>query len=199
MSAKLKIVLTGGIGSGKSSVSKMLENSGFAVIDADNIAHEVLAKSVSKIRENFGEKYIKNGSIDRKKLGELVFGDENSRKILETLLHKDIFEHITQKAREFEKLNQPYIADIPLFFEREGVYEADLVVVVYTPKDAQLLRVIERDALSRSAAQGRLQAQIDIETKKLKADFVIDNSKDLPHLRSEVERFIKFVKDRYAG
>jgi dephospho-CoA kinase len=199
MTTKLKIVLTGGIASGKSSVGKMLVESGFIVIDADNIAHEALAKNVSTIAGIFGGEYIKNGLVDRKKLGSLVFSDRKSRENLERILHRDIIDGISAKVLETEKSDKPYIVDIPLFFERADTYQAELVAVVYASKAQQTERLMSRSHLSLEEARERIEAQMDIEIKKLKADIVIDNSMTLSHLKDEVDKFIVFIKDRYAS
>ncbi|MDR2341944.1 MAG: dephospho-CoA kinase [Campylobacteraceae bacterium] len=199
MDLRLKIVLTGGIASGKSSVCKILRTHGFFIIDADDIAHKVLNENTDKIAAIFGKEYVKNGAADRKKLGKLVFSDKVKKEFLESILHKGIYETIAKEAENFEKLKKPYIADIPLFFEKDGVYKADLVVVVYASKEQQLKRLMERMNLSEKEAKSRLDAQIDIEIKKQKADIVIDNSKDSMHLYQEVKKFIDILKEKYAG
>ncbi|MDR1460607.1 MAG: dephospho-CoA kinase [Campylobacteraceae bacterium] len=199
MSLRLKIVLTGGIASGKSSVSERLKKSGFSIIDADDIAHEVLADNVDKIAKVFGEEYVKNSVVDRKKLGELVFADKEKKELLESILHKEIYKKIAKAAKILEELKKPYIVDIPLFFEKEEIYEADLTIVVYAPKEQQLVRLMKRASLSEREANNRLDAQMDIEIKKQKADIVVDNSKDLMHLQKETNKLIKILKEKYAS
>ncbi|MDR0762814.1 MAG: dephospho-CoA kinase [Campylobacteraceae bacterium] len=188
------IILTGGIASGKSSVSNMLLENGFSVIDADKIAHEVLDKKADEITNTFGDGFVKDGKVDRKKLGELVFKNENQREILERILHKEIYKKIEEAAIYLKRQNKPFVVDIPLFFEKEGVYESALTAVVYAPKEKQIARLMQRNGLTKEAACSRLAAQLDIEQKKTKADVVIDNSKDLIHLRKEVEKFIAILR-----
>jgi len=182
------IVLTGGIASGKSTACSLMQLFGFRVIDADKIAHAVLDNSVSEISSVFGTEYIKDSRVDRKKLGELVFANKEKRVELEAIVHPKIREEILSKAQVQEKLGKPYIIDIPLFFEREGAYNIDRVIVVYTPKDIQMQRLIEREGLSKEDAQKRIDAQLPIDIKRDRATYVIDNSKNLRHLQCECER-----------
>ena len=185
---KNAIVLTGGIATGKSTTSALMQLFGFRVIDADKIAHEVLNNLVKEIEEIFGSEYIKQGRVDRKALGALVFANSNKRKELEELVHPKIKDEILTKAKEQEKLGKPYLIDIPLFFEREGAYNIEKSIVVYAPLELQLKRLMQRDSLSKEEAMQRINAQLPIDLKKQKATFLIDNSKDLAHLQKECER-----------
>ena len=185
---KNAIVLTGGIASGKSTVTALMQLFGFRVIDADKIAHEVLNNSSSEIASTFGDEYVDSGIVDRKKLGSLVFTNKEKRLELEAIVHPKIRASILEQASKQEKLKKPYFIDIPLFFEREGAYNIDKVLVVYTPKEIQLERLIKREGLSEQEAMQRINAQLPIDSKKAKATYIIDNSKDLAHLQSECER-----------
>ncbi len=185
---KNAIVLTGGIASGKSTVTALMQLFGFRVIDADKIAHEVLNNSSSEIVKIFGQGYVNSGIVDRKKLGSLVFANREKRLELEAILHPKIKSEILEQASKQEKLGKPYFIDIPLFFEREGAYDIDKVLVVYTPKEIQLERLIKREGLSQEEAKQRINAQLPIDTKREKASYLIDNSKNLAHLQSECER-----------
>ena len=185
---KNAIVLTGGIASGKSTVTALMQLFGFRVIDADKIAHEVLNNSSSEIVKIFGQGYVNSGIVDRKKLGSLVFANKEKRLELEAILHPKIKAEILEQASKQEKLGKPYFIDIPLFFEREGAYDIDKVLVVYTPKEIQLERLIKREGLSQEEAKQRINAQLPIDTKREKASYLIDNSKNLAHLQSECER-----------
>ena len=191
------IVLTGGIATGKSTTANLLKLYGFHVIDADKIAHEVLDTQSEQIAKLFGEQYVEDGKVLRKKLGALVFGNSQERKRLEHLLHPKIKEEITHLAKAQERFKVPYFIDIPLFYETKN-YDLSPVVVVYAPKELQLERLTKRERLPRQEALRRIELQIDIEQKRQMADFVIYNSKDLKHLQNEVEDFVQTVKDRYA-
>jgi len=190
---KNAIVLTGGIASGKSTVSALMQLFGFRVIDADKIAHMVLDNSITQITNAFGEEYISNNRVNRKKLGSLIFANKDKRLELETILHPQIKEQILQEAQKQEVLSKPYLIDIPLFFEREGIYNINKVLVVYTPKETQLERLIKREGLSKDEALLRIEAQLPIENKKNMATYLIDNSKNLAHLQKECERVKKEI------
>jgi len=185
---KNAIVLTGGIASGKSTVSALMQLFGFRVIDADKIAHEVLDNSIEEISKAFGEEYIVDNRVDRKRLGGLVFANKEERLKLESIVHPKIKEEILKRAKEQEAFNKPYFIDIPLFFEREGAYDINRVLVVYTPREIQLERLIKREGLLKEEAEQRINAQLPIDSKLKKATYVIDNSKDLKHLQKECER-----------
>ena len=198
MEFKNAILLTGGIATGKSSVCNFLKLHGFSIIDADKIAHDVLDENASKISEMFGDEYVKDGRVDRRKLGELVFSDKDKKSSLEALLHPLIEDRIKKEALKLEKFNVPYIVDIPLFFETGKRYDIKPVVVVYAPKELQIERLVKREGFDLSHAKSRVESQIDIEKKRQEADFVIDNSKDIKHLQKEVDRFLDFIRGRYA-
>jgi len=185
---KNAIVLTGGIASGKSTVSALMQLYGFKIIDADKIAHKVLDSKANEVAKAFGDNYIIDGKVDRKALGSLVFGNEAKRKELESIVHPAIKDEIIGQALKQEEFNKPYLIDIPLFFERKGIYNIDKVIVVYAPKEIQIERLIKREGLSKEEAQDRINAQLPIDSKKDLATYLIDNSNDLAHLQKECER-----------
>jgi dephospho-CoA kinase len=184
---KNAIVLTGGIATGKSTVANLFNLHGFLTIDADKIAHKLLDIHSDKIAELFGNQYIENGKVIRKELGNLIFNNKEEKEKLEAFIHPLIKEEIVKEAALFEKNNKPYLIDIPLFFEN-GNYDIDRNVVVYTPKDVQVKRLMKRDKSSQEEALSRINNQMDIEEKKKRAFYIIDNSKDLVSLIAEVER-----------
>jgi len=190
---KNAIVLTGGIASGKSTACSLLKLYGFRVIDADKIAHTVLENQSSQIAKKFGSQFVTNGKVNRKALGKLVFANKDKRQELEDILHPKIKESILQEAQKQEKLGKPYIIDLPLYFEREGLYDFNRVIVVYTPMQTQLQRLIKREGLSHEEAQQRIDAQLPIEFKKQNATYVIDNSTDLINLQNECEKVKKEI------
>lgn len=187
MSFKYAIVLTGGIATGKSSVAQKFMLDRFRVIDADKVAHEMLELHQDKIVELFGTDYVKDGVVNRKALGSLIFSNAKEKLRLEALLHPLIFEEIKNQAKEEDKLEKPYLVDIPLFFESKR-YPIEKSIVVYTPKDKQLERLMERDNSRQEEAQQRIDSQLDIEKKKEEGTYIIDNSKDLEHLQEEYVR-----------
>ncbi len=191
------IVLTGSIGTGKSTVSKMLQEHGFELIDADTISKEILPLHIKEVRALFGEGVIVNEAIDRKALGAIIFNDKEEREKLNALMRPLIREEILKRSEVLEQKGKPYIIDIPLYYESEG-YDCKVVVVVYAPVEVQRKRLMQRENFTKEEAQKRIDAQISIEEKKILADFLINNSFDLKFLESEIEKFIQYVRGRYA-
>ena len=215
---KHAIVITGSIGSGKSAVCELLRDRGFEIIDADKISHDVLDRCAAQVSEIFGAQYVvqkdakaensgsqaefsarsgeeisaaHRASVDRKKLGELVFKKPAELAKLEALLHPKITAEILSQAQALEAKGKLYFVDIPLFFEGKRYEFFDKVAVVYAPKDTLISRVMKRNGLDHAAAKHRVELQTDIEQKRAMADFVIDNSGDLAALKAAVERFLK--------
>jgi dephospho-CoA kinase len=182
------VVLTGGIATGKSTVASLMALYGFRLIDADRVAHEVLDRLAPRVAERFGETYLTpEGGIDRKALGAYIFAHPEERKALEAILHPPIREEIGRLAREQERFGKPYLIDIPLFFE-SGSYPIERSVVVYAPRPLQLQRLMKREGFGEAEALRRIDAQTDIEEKRRRATWVIDNSGDLAQLAAECER-----------
>ena len=192
MELKNAIAITGGIASGKSSVCSLLRLYGYSIIDADKIAHNALSVLKDKVILEFGTEILdSNVDIDRKKLGAIVFFDDKKRKKLEGILHPFIRNEILQRAKDLEKYKKAYFVDIPLFFEVKEKYPINRILLVYTPKAIQIDRLIKRDNIKTELAIKKIQSQMDIESKIALSTDIIDNSKDLVHLQSQVESFIK--------
>ncbi len=181
------IALTGGIATGKSTVASLFMLHGFLTIDADKIAHKLLDKNYLAIADLFGTKYVDNKKVIRKKLGNLIFNDKNEKKKLENFLHPLIKAEIIKEAKLFEEKKKPYLIDIPLFFENQN-YDIKHSIVVYTPKDLQVKRLLLRDNCSEDETLIKINNQMDIEEKKKLSTYVIDNTEDLKNLQNEVER-----------
>ena len=181
----MSVVITGGICTGKSSACAILKEFGYHIIDADKIAHRILDDNALNIAQMFGDEFVSNGQVDRKKLGLVIFSDKRKKRILEDFLHPLIRMRIAKQKDEAEKSGKKYILDIPLFFETNS-YDADQVILVYAPKEIQLQRLIARDGLSKEEALLRIESQMDIEKKKELSDIVIDNTKDLKNLKREL-------------
>ena len=186
---KNAIALTGGISTGKSTVCNLLKLHGFLTIDADKIAHKLLDENSSKIEEMFGKEYVENGKVLRKELGKIIFSNEENKLKLEALLHPLIKEEIIKESKIYEEQNKPYFVDIPLFFEKMH-YPISKSLVIYTPKELQIQRLMKRDNIDEKEAKLKISNQMDIEEKRKLSNIVIDNSKDLKHLQNEVERVI---------
>lgn len=195
MFSRYCVALTGSIASGKSTACTMLKLLGFKIIDTDAIAHSLLNENTSKIEELFGSNVISEGKVDRKALGKIVFTDNHKLQLLEDFIHPLIFLEVEKKAKKEDAFQKPYLIDIPLFFEKSS-YEIERSIVVYTPKEIQLQRLMKRDGMSEENAKKRIALQMDIEQKKELATYVIDNSKDINHLHQECERVkMELIKD----
>lgn len=191
----MNIGLTGGIATGKSTVSQMLVGRGAALIDADVIAREIMEPGhpvLAEVVKRFGrEILLPDGRLDRKKLGAIVFSDSGKRKTLETITHPAIRAEMKERmaAIEAAEPRRLVVADIPLLFESglEGLYEE--IMVVYVPRPIQLERLVLRDRLTLEQAEARLQAQMDIEEKRERADVLIDNSRGMEETKRQVDAF----------
>jgi dephospho-CoA kinase len=174
---KNAIALTGSIATGKSTVAKILSFNGFSIIDCDEIAHKVLNENTNNITKMFGDYLLiqNKNQINRKKLGKLIFDNPSNKKKLENLLHPLIYEQVKKQSNIYEVSNKKYIIDIALFFESDKYKEIKEVIVVYASKDLQLQRLIDRDGFSKKDALLRINSQIDIEIKKKKATYIVDN------------------------
>lgn len=188
--------LTGGVGTGKSSVARMLARLGAAVIDADRIVHELQAPGTPLLRQMvaaFGEEVLRpDGSLDRARLGRRVFADPEARQRLNALVHPAVG---AEMARRLEAARQAgarlVVLDIPLLLESRarggdarGLVEE--VIVVYAPVSLQIERQMARDGSTREEAQARVRAQMPIEEKRRLADHVIDNSGSLKETQRQV-------------
>jgi len=194
MNATKCVVITGSIGCGKSSVANILKAKGYRVVDADAISKKVARESISEIASIFGDKFVKDGELDRKKMGELIFQDKSQKIKLESIMHPKIKTAIFEEMAKLEKESKIYFVDIPLFFESKNYKELSPVAVVYAPVQTQLKRIIKRDGLGEEDAKKRVAAQIDINEKAKKADFVIDNSGDENKLGENVNNFLEEVE-----
>ncbi|CAG7655972.1 dephospho-CoA kinase [Paenibacillus allorhizosphaerae] len=191
----MNIGLTGGIACGKSTVSSMLVRRGALLVDADQIAREVVEPGtpvLASVIERFGvDLLLPDGSLHRKKLGERIFGDKEARTALEQLLHPSI--RATMKARmEAYAADYPdklVVVDVPLLYESKLEWMFEQVMVVYVPRDIQILRLMERDKLMREQAEKRLASQMPIEDKRALADYVIDNSGSLEETERQIDTF----------
>ena len=198
------VALTGGIGSGKSSVAATLARLGASVIDADAIVHELQAPGaplVDEIGEAFGPEVLDaSGALDREALAAVVFRDPEARKRLEAIVHPVVGVEFARRLAAARDAGVPLVVlDIPLFFEtrRRGGGGAsrmpvDQVLLAYAPQETQVARTVARDGCSPDDALRRIQAQIPIEDKKDLADVVIDNSGS----REATERQVRACYER---
>jgi dephospho-CoA kinase len=198
MAFEYAIALTGGIATGKSTVASLLGLNGLRIIDADTIAHRILDENSIWVAEHFGAEFLNNSKVNRPLLGKKIFADPEAKKELENFLHPKIRASIEEQSEKQDRLKYPYLIDIPLFFETSS-YPIKNSVVVYTPKTLQLERFMKRNGFSEEESLRRIESQMDIEEKKKRATWVIDNSSNLKHLQNECEQFVEAIKALYPA
>lgn len=191
----MKIIgLTGGIASGKSTVSRILSRMGAEIIDADMIAREVVEpgrKCFEMIVEEFGKGVLKgDGTLDRKKLGSIVFSDSLKLKRINEITHPEIRRIIAERLKDIEENGEHDVAviDAAVLIESGMDDMADEVWLVYTDPDTQLERLKNRDGLSEQEAMSRIASQMPVSEKKKFCDRIIDNSGTVEHTKEQVER-----------
>lgn len=193
----MNIGLTGGIASGKSTVASILVERGAVLVDADRIAREVVlpgTELLEQVANRFGQAILNpDGSLNRKKLGEIVFADDAARKDLEGLLHPQIRLGMKQRMQEAEDTDpgRLVVVDVPLLYESGLQQMFEQVMVVYVPRSKQLERLMARDGITAAQAEQRLNAQMDIEKKKELADIVINNEGSLTDTIRQIDHFIE--------
>ena len=183
--------LTGNIGSGKSTVAAMLREAGIPVLDADRISREVTApggRAYAAVVQAFGGGIVRaDGSIDRKRLGEIVFSDPGSRERLEKITHPAILEAMKEAIAGLGREgHRAAVVEATLIHEsgRRGLFDA--VISVTCDRETALSRVAARDGMPRAQAEARLRAQMNADRKAEASDYVIDNSGDIESTRREV-------------
>lgn len=189
------IGLTGGIASGKSTVSELLSVFGFKVVDADKAAREAVkkgSKGLAQVREVFGDEAIdENGEMNRRYMGGLVFNHPERRLELNAIIHPIVRDIMEEEKQEYLKQGYNVIMDIPLLFENELENTVDEVWVVYTSESIQMDRLMQRNNLSLEDAKARVYSQISIDKKSRMADHVIDNLGDKLELKQNLERLLE--------
>ena len=192
----LKVALTGGIATGKSHVLDLLRQRGVPCLDADSLAHGVMApgtEATTEIAARFGSEMLAaDGSVDRAKLGRVVFADTAARRDLEALVHPAVFRAIAAGLRAFELISQPPLAivDVPLLFETGAEQTFDRVIVTSCPPEMQVARLIDR-GMSESDARARLSAQWPTEEKAAKADYVVRTDGSFADTERQVEEILQ--------
>ena len=171
-----RVGLTGGIATGKSYVARRLRDAGVPVVDSDVLAREAVAPgtvALAAIVERFGPAVLTDGELDRVRLGDLVFRDPVARRDLEAIVHPEVRRGIAEFFDALPPETPLAVADIPLLFETRGERNFDRVIVVACAPDTQIERIMARDGLARDAAERRVAAQLPIEEKVRRADYVI--------------------------
>jgi dephospho-CoA kinase len=201
MAATVRVGLTGGIASGKSTVSAILRELAAVVIDADELAREVVAKGtpgLAAVVEEFGPGLLTpDGELDRPAMGALVFGDESARKRLEAIVHPLVFERIVELEAQAPD-GAVVVHDIPLLAESGRADTFDAVIVVDAPADVQVARMVRDRGWTEAEALARIDAQATREDRRAIATYVVDNTGSVEDLRREVQRIYGELTDRPA-
>lgn len=197
------IGLTGGIASGKSTVSKILQDLGLPIVDADQIAKKVVdpgQPGLQKVVSHFGKEILKSdGSLDRKKLGQMVFGKPKQLLELENILHPLIKAETLKQRQEFEKQGKAFaFYDVPLLFEKNLENQFDAIIVVTSSEDLQKSRMKARDLLSDEEIANRLKSQIPLSIKIGKATWVLKNDGTLEELKQATLELLKKIQSGKA-
>jgi dephospho-CoA kinase len=190
----LVLGVTGGIATGKSTVVKCFVKAGIPVIDADIVAREVVEPGMpglKEIQKVFGSEMINaDGTLARKKLGKIIFADEQKRGLLNRTLGPFIRKEILQQIEIARKTTDLVVVDIPLLYETGYESVLDQVAVVYIPESIQLERLMKRDQLTKEEAQQRIDSQLSIEEKRQRADIIFDNQGTIAELESQVQEWL---------
>jgi dephospho-CoA kinase len=188
----IKIAITGGAGSGKSTVARMFKELGVPVLDADEAARDAVAvgsPAWQELRRLYGPEYFReDGSLDRAKVAARVFADPGEKRRLEEIVHPRVAQEIKHRLQELEEQGAPLaLVEVPLLFEAGLEAAYDKIIVVDVDEADQVRRLGERDGRSAAEIAGILQAQLPLKDKVKKADYVIDNRGDLKATLKQVK------------
>jgi dephospho-CoA kinase len=193
----LKVGLTGGIASGKSTVARVFAELGAHVIDADAVARDLVppgSPALAQVAKVFGTRVLRpDGALDRAALGAIVFADDEKRRTLEDILHPPILEEIDRRVAELERSGTvgTVVVDAALILELGLQARYDAVVVVWATPEQQEQRLVRRDGISAEEARRRIAAQMPLAQKRLRGDFVVDNSRDEAFCRADAGRVFR--------
>lgn len=176
----IKVGITGTIGSGKSTITSYLKEKGIAIIDADIISREIYSKYpeiLSEITDTFGEEYMVNNDLDRKKMANLIFYNKEKRLLFEAIVLPCIKLEINNEFERIEEAqNEICVLDAPTLIENNLHVFMDYNILIYCDEEIQISRVMKRDNISREQVAKRIAAQLPVEEKLKKVQFVINNS-----------------------
>ena len=193
----LKVGLTGSIGTGKSTVLKLFNQLGAYTVDVDKIVHQLYKRGdiQEKVKKEFGDVFNEDGSLNRKEVAKIIFNNPEKRKVLEDIIHPEVRKEVKRFIQNIEKKdkNAIVIVEVPLLIETGQYKEYDKVIVVYSPKNLQLKRLLNK-GYSREEALKRINSQMNIEEKLKFADFIIKNISSLEDLKKQVKEVFNQLK-----
>ena len=202
------IGLTGGIGTGKSTISQILREKKFPVIDLDVISHEIIKfpKVIKKIVENFGKEILENSSnfenknneiqVSREKLGKIIFENREKRLFLNSIMHPEILRVMREQVSKYKKSNKIVFVEIQLLFEVQWEKEFDYILLVSAKKSTQIRRILERDNRSENDALNIINSQMSLEEKRKRSDFVIENDGNIEELKEKIDTFLEYLETK---
>ncbi|OHO31765.1 dephospho-CoA kinase [Corynebacterium sp. HMSC034E11] len=193
-----KVGLTGGIGSGKSTVARMLGKEGFPVVDADQIAREIMEPGspvLAQVAEVFGEDLIDDtGALNRAELAKRAFSSTEQTEKLNALTHPAIRAESNRRFDEAEKAGaRAVIYDMPLLVDLGLHHDMDMTVVVDVDVDERVRRLVDKRGLTEADARARIAQQVDDDTRRAAADIVVDNNGPLEALAAQVEKVVRMI------
>ncbi|MGZ4104003.1 MAG: dephospho-CoA kinase [Actinomycetota bacterium] len=199
----LLVGLTGGIGAGKSTVARLLADRGAVIIDADSIVRELQRPGTEVFRaivERFGKQVVAaDGSLDRPKLADIAFRDEDARSALNAIVHPAVYAVMAERITAIEDENAVVVLDIPLLAEAGGREGMDVVIVVDADQDLRVTRVVDERGLDAGQVRARMAAQASSEQRAALADVVIRNDGDMEALRAQVDALWVMLSERRGG
>lgn len=196
------IGITGSIATGKSTASQILKNKGYIIVDADKLARDVVEKNKPaylEIVDFFGEGILdESKNIDRKKLGSIIFKDENLRKKLNSITHPYIFEKIVEEVERYKGKESIIFLDIPLLIEGLGSIKKyniklDEIWLIYIDTQTQLERLMARDLIDKNTALSKINSQMSIEAKKAYATRIFDNRGSVEELEKQLDKAVEEI------
>lgn len=195
-----KLGLTGGIATGKTTISNYLKTKRIPVLDADEYARKVVepgTPGLTDIVNTFGKQVLQSdGSLNRKLLGQIIFNDMTARQKLNDITHPRIQQMMTDELQKLAKDKTPLvILDIPLLLENHNIAGADAIMVVTVPESIQLNRLMQRNNLTKEEAQRRIDAQMPLSEKEKLADFIVDNSGTIANTLTQVDKVIQNITE----
>ncbi|MCA1727549.1 MAG: dephospho-CoA kinase [Actinobacteria bacterium] len=198
----LFVGLTGGIGSGKSTVDRLLADHGAVIVDADVLARQAVEPGTpgfERVAERFGSAAVKDGDLDRAALADVVFADPVARKDLEGIVHPEVGRLLVETLDRHRETDDVVVFDAPLLMEGGFADAADVLIVVVAPREEQIARLIRDRGMAADEAEARIAAQSSTEEKVERADIVIDNSGSEAELRSKVDLVWRQLQDLAAA
>ena len=195
-----KLGLTGGIATGKTTISNYLKTKRIPVLDADEYARKVVepgTPGLTDIVNTFGKQVLQSdGSLNRKLLGQIIFNDMTARQKLNDITHPRIQQMMTDELQKLAKGKTPLvILDIPLLLENHNIAGADAIMVVTVPESIQLNRLMQRNNLTKEESQRRIDAQMPLSEKEKLADFIVDNSGTIANTLTQVDKVIQNITE----